>query len=133
MQIIQARSNGTSFSQFDYSEAKTDIDKILLRGAGITGAPLPTTEFFADIISNEVFIFITEFGYKDYTLSEVLLALRINSKGGMMMPSGTRLVPTDFYGHCFHVDFLSKILHNYALLRGQLDRKLENYLDKVAQ
>jgi hypothetical protein len=133
MQILEARCIGISFNQFEYSEGKTDIDKILLRGAGITGAPLPTTEFFADIISNEVFLFITQFGYGDYTLAEVLLSLRINSKGGMMLPSGTRLVPIEFYGHCFNVDFLSKVLYNYSLLRGQLDRKIENHLDKVAE
>ena len=131
IQIVKARSIGVSFNQFDYENSKTNIDKIILRGAAITGAFLPNTEFFADIISNEVYIFITEFGYGDYTLAEILLALRINEKGGMPLPSGNRIDPIQFTGNCFNVSFLAKVLDNYRLLRLGLDRKLENYLNKI--
>lgn len=117
----------------DYQTAKVDIDKILLSGAAITGAPLPVTEFFANIISNEIYIHLTEFGRGELTLSEVLLAIRINSKGEIRMPSGSPMEQVMFYGNCFHVDFLSKILYNYMLLRNSLDRKFENYLDGYPQ
>lgn len=131
LQIITARCNGVSFGLIDYETAKTDIDKILLSGAAITGAPLPTTEFFADIISTEVYNFIKEFGYSDYTLYEVLLAMRLNAKCDIRLPNGTVWEMVTFFGNCFNVNFLSKVLYNYSLLRMGLNRKLENYLDKV--
>lgn len=132
MQIMAARCNGVSFSQMDFDTAKPDIDKILLSGAAISGSPLPTTDFFANIISNEVYEFITGFGYANYTLHEILLSMRINAKGNMTLPTGDRILTIDFYGNCFNVNFLAKVLYTYSLLRGGLDRKLENYLDKLA-
>jgi len=131
LQILFSRCNGVSFGSIDYETAKTDIDKILLSGAAITGAPLPTTDFFANIISKEVYTFITEFGYSDYTLFEILLAMRLNAKCDVRLPNGLVWDMVVFFGNCFNVNFLSKVLYNYSLLRTGLNRKLENYLDKV--
>lgn len=131
--IIKARGEGTSFCEMDYDEAKSTIDNILLSGAAITGAPLPSTEFFANFISKEVFIHLTEFGRGELTLDEVLLALRINSLGENKMPSGNPMEQVSFYGNCFNVDFLSKVLGNYMIFRNNLDRKLGNYLDGYRQ
>lgn len=116
----------------DYETAKTDLDKILLRGAAITGAPLPTTDFFADIISQEVYSFITEFGYADYTVFEVLLAMRMNARGEAKLINGTTWNFVPFFGNCFNVNFLAAVLNQYALVRTSVNRKLENYLDKIS-
>lgn len=131
--IIEARCKGVSFCSMEYDEAKPCIDKVLLNGAAITGAALPITDFFADIISFEVFTFINDFGYGEITLEEVLLALRINSKGGMRMPDGRTLETIQFYGNCFNVAFLAAVLENYNLLRITLERKLQNFIDGYNQ
>ncbi len=101
----------------------------MLHGAGISGCPLPSTEFFAEIIAEEILEFILNFGYADLTYEEILLALRINSKGGFKHPSGLELDPVPFYGNCFNVDYFAKVMANYQVIRNYVDRKLQNYLD----
>jgi hypothetical protein len=105
------------------------IDQIMLRGAAISGCIVPGTEFFAEIIAEEITVFILDFGYRDLAYDEVLLALRINSKGGYRYPTGIELEPVSFYGNCFNVDYLAKVLVNYMAIRNLLDRKLQNIID----
>lgn len=126
---MEARQDGLPFSELDEDESKTSIDQIMLRGAAICGCPLPHTEFFADIISDEIKKFVNDFGYSDLTLEEILLSLRVNSKGGLRHPSGVEIEQVGFIGNCFHVDFLSKVLNNYFAFRTNLDRKFQNHLD----
>jgi len=101
----------------------------MLRGAAVSGCVVPGTEFFAEIIAEELTAFILEFGYKDLTYDEIILALRINSKGGYKYPTGVDLEPVVFFGNCFNVDYFSKILSNYMVIRTLLDRKLQNVID----
>lgn len=108
---------------------RCSIDQIMFRGAAIAGCPLPQTEYFANYIADELIIFIKEFGYGILTESEVLLALRLNSKGGLRYPSGIEIEQVQFVGSCFNVDFVSKVLYNYRTIRNQLDRRFENQLD----
>lgn len=110
-------------------DLRYSIDQIMLRGAAIAGCALPKTEFFAGFIAEELTIFINEFGFSEFTLNEILLALRINSQGGAKTPSGLVIDQVPFSGVCFNVDYISKVLGNYKTLRNYLDRKLENQLD----
>lgn len=100
----------------------------MLRGAAICGCSLPQTEFFAGYIAEELILFIKN-GYEEYTLDEVLLAIRVNSKGGARAPSGLEVEQIPFTGVCFNVNYVSKVLSNYKLLRDYLDRKFENKID----
>ena len=128
-QVIQARLTGVSFCQIEKDKVRWHVDQIMLRGAAISGCVVPTTEFFAEIIAEEISVFILEFGYKDLTYDEILLALRINSKCGYKFPTGIELESVPFFGNCFNVDYLSKILLNYMAIRNILDRKLQNIID----
>lgn len=105
------------------------IDQIMFRGAAISGCALPQTEFFAEFIAEEVVVFINEFGYSEYTFDEIILSMRLNSMGGLKRSSGEEIQQIDFFGSCFNVNYISKVLANYALVRNQLDRKLQNQLD----
>lgn len=127
--IIEARCIGNSFSQMNKTDLRYSIDQIMLRGAAISGCPLPQTEFFAGFIAEELSAFINEFGYGKLTYNEVLLAMRINSKGGLRYPSGLELDQIVFTGSCFNVDYVAKVLSNYTAIRFQLDRKFENQID----
>jgi hypothetical protein len=127
--IVDARQKGLSFCNLVGSDISTSIDQIMLRGAAITGCPLPATEFFAQYIADEILIFINDFGFKEYTLEEILLALRINSKGGLKYPSGTDVENIPFEGKTFNVVFLAKVLGVYATLRRILDQRAKNHID----
>jgi hypothetical protein len=127
--MVFARTNDVPFSDLSEKRLKTEIDQIMVRGAAISGCPLPNTDFFADIIAEEIKIFIMDFGYQDLTVPEIFLAMRMNSRGGFKYPSGLDIEQVQFYGSCFNVDFLSKVLANYMTLRNILDRKFQNHID----
>ena len=126
---MEARLNGISFSQIEQEKIKWHIDQIMLRGAAISGCALPNTEFFAEIIGDELYKFIIEFGYADYAYEEILLALMLNSKGNLKYPSGDLIEPIPFYGNCFNIDYFSKVMQNYDIVRNILDRKFQNIID----
>jgi len=118
-----------SFCELTEEGERAAIDQIMIRGAAICGCALPQTEFFAGYIAAELSIFINEFGYGELTLDEILLSLRLNSKGGVKYPSGSEVETVAFTGQCINVDYISKVLANYKALRGYLDRKFENEID----
>lgn len=120
---------GLSFCQIEDDKVRWHIDQIMLHGAAISGCPLPSTEFFAEIIADEILDFILNFGYSELTYEEILLALRINSKGGFRHPSGLELETIYFSGNCFNVDYFAKVLSNYSIIRRYVDNKLKNYID----
>lgn len=126
--IIDCRCKGLSFCQLAKDELVYAIDQIMLRGAAISGCALPQTEFFAGFISSELSIFINKFGYGELTLEEILLAMRLNSKG-LWYPSGLEIDPIQFTGVCFNVNYIAKVLANYMIMRNQLDRVFQNQID----
>lgn len=113
----------------DDNEIKVFVDKLILNAAAITGCGLPQTEFFADILTEQVKVFLVEYGYEALTCEEVRFALFINEKRNVRLMSGVELVYVDFTGNHFNVSYLSKILHNYSILRTYLDRKFQNFID----
>lgn len=127
--ILSARLQDAPFASLSEKKQKTATDKIMLSGAAISGCALPNTEFFADIIADEIKIMITEHGYDNLTTAEILLALRLNANGGYKFPSGVELEIITFFGNCFNVYFLCKVLGNYMRIRYILDSKFKNYLD----
>ncbi len=113
----------------DDADARVFVDKLILNAAAITGCGLPQTEFFAEILTEQVKVFLTEYGYEMLTSEEISLALFLNEKRNVRLMSGIELVYVDFVGNHFNVSYLSKILHNYGVLRGCLDRKFQNFID----
>ena len=127
--IIKARLKGPSFCQICDAELKWITDQIMFRTAALVGCGLPQTEEFADIISTELIVLINDFGYSEITFEEILLALRLNAKGGLKYPSGLDIERVGFSGTVFNVDFISRILSNYMAIRNSLDSKLRNHID----
>lgn len=127
VKIIQARLDGFSFCQLEGNDLRVAVDQIMLRGAAISGCPLPGTEGFAEVIAKELISFINDCGYGELTLSEIILAMRLNAAGGNRHPgTGDYMDSVSFSGNCLNVFYVSKILSNYFLLRNNLDRKFEN-------
>ena len=95
----------------------------------MSGAPLPTSEIFAEILAEEIVAFSTECCKGELTLEEILEAIRFNSIEDLKYPSGEYVNRPAFKGSCFHLSFLGHIVYNYSTLRESLDRKLQNFLD----
>jgi hypothetical protein len=127
--IIQSRLEGLSFCQLSENDLRLATDQIMIRGAAMCGCALPNTEGFAEIISSELIIFINKFGYENLTLSEILLSMRLNLKGGLKYPTGLQVEYIPFSGHCFNVDYIAKILLSYSYFRNILNQKFTNHID----
>lgn len=127
--IIGCRLSGESYVEMDEKTRRVALDKIIVKTAAICGCPLPNTDFFADVICEELYGFMLDFGYEEFTLAEITLALRMNMKVGLKYPTGIEIEVIPFTGHCFNVTFISKVLSNYMTIRLLLDRKLQNIID----
>ncbi len=127
--ILDARLSGLSMCELDEKNLRVAVDQIMLRGAAISGCPLPNTDFFAGFIASELTIFINNFGYGELTVEEILLSIRLNAKGIYKHPSGEEVERIEFYGHCFNVNFMAKVLDNYMIFRNYFEKKLKNHID----
>lgn len=127
--IISARLEGKSICQLTDESLRVAADQIILKSAYIVGCPTPETEFYSEGLAKEMIEYLNEFGFSELTLNEIILAIRLNTKGGLKYPSGTDVEKIIFSGTCFNIDFLSKILSNYMTFRNILDRKIENFID----
>lgn len=127
--IISKRLRGLSFCQLEGNDIRLATDRILLVGAAISGCPLPQTEGFAEILSEEIISFVNDCGYGEYTVEELLLSFRLNAKGGLRFPSGLEVEYVPFAGNCFNVNYFSKVLYGYKTFREILDRKMQNHID----
>lgn len=126
--IIQKRLCGLSFCQLSEDFAKTEIDRLIIKASTITGCKLPATDFFANALTEEIKNFFEEFNYSKLTMEEIIFSIRVNANGGLKFSSGNDIEQVMFTGHYFNIDYLSKVLYNYRLVRNALDRKLENFL-----
>jgi hypothetical protein len=124
--ILDARLKGLSFSQLSESQLRVATDQIMLKGSAICGCPTPLTEGFAKTISDELIVFVSEYGYDNLTLDEIFTALRLNTEGGWRWPSGDVVERIEFSGTCFNVTYVSKILYIYMVMRNSLDAKFKN-------
>lgn len=130
--IVAARLDGFSVIQLDGAAARTTGDQIMLQAAAIVGCPTPQTDFFAEVLTTAMMNYLKDFGYGELTLSEIILAIQLNTQGGLRFPSGLEVEKVPFFGVCFNIDFLSRILSNYMIFRNHLDRKFENFIDGYA-
>ncbi|HRP30498.1 MAG TPA: hypothetical protein PKV73_01335 [Agriterribacter sp.] len=127
--IIEARLTGTSFGQMSDDEIRVCVDKMILNCSAIVGCGLPQTDYFADILTDAVKTYLVDYGYEILTNTEVMLAMNLNEKRGIRLVSGLELESVAFSGNHFNVSYLAKVIQNYLVIRGQLDRKLQNHID----
>ena len=127
--VIDARLDGKSFFEMNENEIRVATDQIILRCSAEVGCDLPFTDLFANILSEQIISFIKNFGYENYTVREVLLAMEINLIHPLPANLALDVNEVVFTGRCVNVNFISKILKNYQLIRHQLDRKIQNQID----
>lgn len=129
LKICNARISDISLFTFDKKELPGIFNTILLRICALSGSTLPNDESFIFIIREELIDFILNFGYEDYTASEITLAFDINCSINLKYPSGIDANRISLFGQYLSVDYISKILFNYSGLRNLLDRKFQNQID----
>lgn len=103
------------------------MDLLIFKACAISGAELPPTDFFANIVSQEFVNFLLEFGYANYSIEEFLLAYKFNADG-IKYPSGNSVEKVYFKG-VLSVNLSADVFSNYKILRDLLDRKLQNKID----
>ena len=127
--ILDARLDGESFCELTENDLRLATDQIILNCSAIVGCEMPYTELFANVLSEQIISFLMDFGYPTYTLKEVLLSIRINCTQKFSISDVVDIEEIPFTGRCVNVNFISKVLKNYATLRHTLDRKLQNFID----
>lgn len=127
--IAKNRMKGKSFVETEGNDRRVFCDQIIVRTAADTGCGLPNTDFYANVVCEEIEGLFIDLGYEELTLAEVILGLRLNMATGLRFPSGAEVEIVPFNGSNFNVGFLAKVLQNYMSLRTCLDRKLQNHLD----
>lgn len=126
--IIDARYSGLSIFEIDPELIRAEIDEILIRGSAIYGCKLPISDFFAKYLFEETYDLLIN-GYAEYTIQEVLLALRLNIIVRFKIIVGIDVEYIPFSGETFNVDFLSSVLNGYSSFRNNLNRRIQNLID----
>ncbi len=127
--IVDSRVSSESISEMSDADLRVMADKVILECSTTTGCELPFTDFFAEGLSRSMISFLKEFGYDDLSLEEIILALKLNMRHRLKMPSGIEMEEVAFSGRCVNVGFISKVLWNYMQIRNLLDRKFQNHID----
>ena len=127
--ILDARLEGESLCELPADELRIATDQIILNCSAITGSEMPYTELFANVLSEQIVSFLMDFGYPSYTLKEVLLSMTINCTQKFLVSDVVDIDEITFTGRCVNVNFISKVLKNYSMLRNSMDRKLQNFID----
>lgn len=116
--IIGARKDETNMDDAGV------LDNLLNSVVVITGSDLHPTlqaEFKLEFLN-----FISKFGYSNLSPDEIKLAFQLNCIEDIKLQSGA-YKPTYANSSSFlNLDFISKVLASYFVLRGILDQKIQN-------
>lgn len=124
--ILEARATGKSFWEI---ESEDDIrhfaDRVIIQVSAITGDELPSSELLAKAITEEIAALLTDFGYDEFTLAEIVLAARLNYLPTLRNPAGNDFVRGVSAGRV-SISFLSQVFFNYKILRNFMETEFEN-------
>jgi hypothetical protein len=105
------------------------VMQVILSASVILGLELPPSETALDILIEEISSFMKDFGYGNYAVAEILLAIRFNIQTLLKIPSSIQLFTVNLETKNLSIKFISDVLHNYSTLRNNLDRKFQNTID----
>lgn len=122
--ILKARLNGVSFGEMDEEKFRYATDQIILSCSAISGAQFPESELLAKYLSDEIMELLLNWGYEDFTIEEVVTAIRMNMKSLIKNPYGEDIESVEPSWRV-SVMFISRVLKNYKILRDGIDRHIE--------
>lgn len=127
--ILAARADGDCFWELaaDPQKGQEFTDLITIRVSAITGCELRATPLFDKVLSDEVGLMLADFYLDDLTISEICLAVRLNS-WPLIKYTGGKDIEKVPIPQKLNVDFLMKILYNYKILRDYMEKEFANKL-----
>jgi len=130
--VLDARASGElSFSQIDEEKQKGIAFILIFKISVISGLKIPENQSFLDELAKQIVKYLTKFGFKNLTESEMELALQINIPSRFSYPIGFSMEIVEPFGDAVNVSYLGKVLNNYMGLRWLVDRRLQNFIDGV--
>lgn len=130
--VLDARTSGElSFSQMDDEKQNGIALMLIFRISVISGLRIPENQSFLDELAKQIVKYITKFGFKNLTESEMEVALQINIPSRFSYPSGFSMEIIEPFGDSVNVTFFGKVLNNYMGLRWLVDRRLQNFIDGI--
>ena len=134
MQIVKQRIEQTdSIAELQADVFKPALFKTVVAISHISGGALPKSEAFLDMFIDELYIFLLEYGYGSFAITEIILAFRININTKLRQPSGITLDRVELKTNELSIEYISDILHQYSIFRNSIDRKFENFIDGYGQ
>lgn len=122
--ILEARMDDKTFLDATENDRKVFCDSVLLTGTALVGCKLPETDFFADYLSREISFYLESLAIHSVSLSEILLAMRLNSVSDIRYSSGDYCKPIAFSGSYFNVSFFASVMDRYMAVRNSLNGKI---------
>ena len=126
--IMTSRHNGVSFWEIPERKHPFVTDEIILATSSITGAALPESELLAKYLSDEIIRHISDYEYEEYTVDEIITAVRINMRPIIKNPAGEDFKAVKIPERV-SVGFLAGVLSNYKILRDGIDRMITNKIN----
>lgn len=115
--------------QLSDDKVKSELFKTVVGIAHLSGGALPKSEVFLDMFIEELHIFLLEYGYDSYAITEIILAFRININTKLRLPSGITLERVSLKTEQLSIEYISDVLHQYSIIRNNIDRKFQNSID----
>lgn len=130
LEIIKARcAIDFSIEELTLTDRENIADEIMISCSATFGCQLPASKEISDSVSKGIRKLFEREGYKDLSEEEIHLAMSFNFDQNVAFPDALEIQQVKNSGQFVNVEFVSKIVYNYMLIRKFLDRKLQNFID----
>jgi len=106
-----------------------EFDETLYRISKISGVDVKSDEIDFELLKEELIIYLKNFGYLNYTVEEILLAVRLNSTPQYFQKNVLDVEKIKCSVKYLNVSYLSEVLANYSQLRVLVEKKVKNIID----
>lgn len=128
--IIDLRISGLSVLETPIDESIVLSDLCIFKTSAICGFSLSTSKEFADILNEEFRILLLDFGFSNLTFDEIIMAFRMNARGGYRYSgSGDFIQRVNSYSSFFSIDYAAQVLNNYMAIRNAIDSKIKDFIE----
>jgi len=122
-------SEGLSLNQIEDKILMDEFDETLYRISKISGVDVKSDEIDFELLKEELIIYLKNFGYLNYTVEEILLAVRLNSTPQYFQKNVLDVEKIKCSVKYLNVSYLSEVLANYSQLRVLVEKKVKNIID----
>lgn len=124
--IYKARCTGMSLCQMEENELDAVITNWVLEASLFCGGELNDNQTIISIFCNLVKDFLLNYGFGEFTPSELTLAVYLNCDQSLINNIHVDFIPIEFNARFFNINYAVKLLDNYKRLRNLFDGKIIN-------